>query len=124
MIEGANGQTAARNVQVCLQRLSRSALPFGSRLADRVSTLAVAYADDYDSALSVRAIDGLVTFLEADASVGYPDVTATPAGDLYAEWRGTDGRKLSIEFLDSGDVRYLVFAPNPRHPQRTDRLSA
>ena len=122
MTAGTNEQRA-HGLQMCLQRLARGALPFGARLADRISALAVAFTEDYEGTLSARAIDAFVTFLEGNAAFGYPDLTATPAGDLYAEWRGANGRMLTIEFLDTGDVRYLVFAPNPRHPQRTDRLS-
>lgn len=126
MPSGARGQKGNRKValEACIQRIGLSALPIGSRLADRLSGLATAFAEGYhNGSLSHRAIDALVTFLDADASFGYPDLTATPAGDLYAESRSARGPTLTIEFLDSGGTRYLVFGPNPGHPQRTDRLT-
>ena len=122
----APGQTSndGQAVDTYMKLLDQSSLPFKARLADRLAVLTSAFAEDYDrGTLSPRAIDALVTFLASSASFGYPELTATPAGDLYAEWRGSDGRILTIEFLDSGDVHYLFFGPNPKHPQRTDRLT-
>ena len=107
-----------------MMRLQTSQLPFQARLADRIAQLAVAFADDYDGRqLSIRSVSGLIDFLEAVLPSGHTDVTVTPEGDCYAEWRGAQGRKVAIEFLDSGDARYLLFRPNPRHPQRIDRLN-
>jgi hypothetical protein len=73
--------------------------------------------------MSLRSLDGLIDFLEAGASVGYPNLTATPTEDLYAEWQGPHGQLLAVEFLDSGEAGYQVFRPNPKHPQRVDRLT-
>ena len=106
-----------------LARLRASTLSFKVRLAERVEALQVSFADDYDGRQpSPQSLKGLIDFLESSPPSGYPDLTLTPAGDCYAEWRSSHG-KVAIEFLASGDARYLVFRPNPRHPQRTDRLT-
>jgi hypothetical protein len=106
-----------------LARLRNSELSFKARLAERIDTLVVAFEEDYEGHQpSARSIDGLIDFLAASPPSQYPDLTFTPAGDCYAEWRSLRG-KVAIEFLASGDARYLVFRPNPRHPQRTDRLT-
>jgi hypothetical protein len=106
-----------------LARLRASDLPFNMKLAERIDSLIVAFAEDYNGRQpSSRSINVLIDFLEASPPSRYPDVTLTPAGDCYAEWRSSGG-KVAIEFLASGDARYLVFRPNPRHPQRTDRLT-
>ncbi len=111
------------SLEAVIRRLQSSQLPFNVRLAARIEHLAAAFADDYGGHLSVRSLAGLIDFLEAAPPSGYPDLTMTPAGDCYAEWHGLQGRKVAIEFLDSGDARYLLFHPNPRHPQRVDRLT-
>ena len=112
------------SLEAALRRLQGTQLPFKARLAARIEHLAAAFADDYDGlTLSARSIAGLIDFLEAAPPSGYPDLTMTPAGDCYAEWHGSQGRKVAIEFLESGDARYLLFRPNPRHPQRVDRLT-
>src|ERR1700751_1261720 len=106
-----------------MSRLLATQLPFKNKLMDRIARLVSAFSEDYDSRqLSIRSVAGLIDFLEAAPRSGYPDLTLTPACDCYAEWRGSEGRKVTIEFLDSGEARYLLFRPNPRHPQRIDRL--
>ena len=42
-----------------------------------------------------------------DPFIGYPDLTATPAGGLYAEWPGAHGGRATIEFLASGEPSSL-----------------
>ena len=101
---------------LCLQRLLGSSLLFKARLGDRLTVLSTAFAEDYEGGcLSTGAVDALVRFLEADASIGYPDLTATPAGGLYAEWPGAHGGRATIEFLASGEPRYFQSSlPPPR----------
>ena len=107
-----------------LRRIGASGLSFKARLADRISAVSAAFAEDYDGrGLSVASVDALLAYLETSPAFTYPDLTATPAGDIYAEWRGADARILTIEFLASGEARYLILRPNPRHPQRVDRLT-
>jgi hypothetical protein len=113
-----------RHLHTLIDRLLATDITYKNRLSERIIKLSEAFAEDYEGRiLSVRSLAGLVDFLELSLSSSYPDLTATPAGDVYAEWRGPEGRLLTIEFLDSGDARYLMFRPNPKHPQRVDRLS-
>ena len=102
---------------LCLQRLLASSLPFKAQLGDRLTVPSTAFAEDYKGGcLSPGAIDALVSFLEADATIGYPDLTATPAGGLYAEWPGGHGDRATIEFLASGEPRYFK---SPLSPPRS-----
>ena len=94
-----------------------------ARLRDRIVALQDAYAADYDGkSLSIDSLAAIIDYLETSPAVPYPDLTVTPDGGMYAEWRGADGKKLAIEFMDQGEVRFLVLWPNPRHPHLTDRL--
>jgi hypothetical protein len=121
---------AAPILGVGVKRLEQGRLPFGARLAQRLGVLSAAFAEDYEGGtVSARATNELINFLEAmhlpegKGFFGYPDLTVAPTGDLYAEWRYADDCTIAIEFLDSGDARYLVFGPNPKHPTRTDRMT-
>ena len=117
-------QTNPTDLDALIHRLQTTAIAYKDRLAERIVRLSAAFAEDYDGrTLSTRSLAGMVDFLESSPSSSYPDLTATPAGDAYAEWHGPQGRRLTIEFLDSGDARYLLFRPNPKHPQRIDRLT-
>lgn len=53
----------------------------------------------------------------------YPDITLTPGGDVYARWKGSNRSLLSIQFLPEMRVRFVVFAPNQRHPEELNRAS-
>jgi hypothetical protein len=107
-----------------MQLLVNSQLEFKSRLAQRLAHLAECFADDYDGQdISDRAVLLLIEFLIEGQNFRYPDLTVTPGGNIYAEWRGPGDRSLSIEFTDSGEVHYVIFGPNPKHPQLTDRMS-
>ena len=117
-------ESAKPDLAELMSRLLATQLPFKNRLMDRIAQLVSTFSEDYDGLqLSTRSVAGLIDFLEAAPRSGYPDLTLTPAGDCYAEWRGSEGRKVTIEFLDSGEARYLLFRPNPRHPHRIDRLT-
>jgi hypothetical protein len=98
----------APSLEAALRRLQGTQIPFKAQLAARIEHLSAAFADDYDGHhLSTRSIAGLIDFLEAAPLSGYPDLTLTPAGDCYAEWQEPQGRKVAIEFRDSGNARYL-----------------
>jgi hypothetical protein len=122
--------TSTHSFDASVKRLEQSRLPFGTRLAQRLVVLASAFAEDYENGtISTRAATELINFLEHSNLVegigifGYPDLTVTPVGDLYAEWRYADDCTIAIEFLASGDARYVAFGPNPKHPKRTDRIT-
>ena len=107
-----------------MQLLAGSRLEFKSQLAQRLAHLAECFAVDYDGQeISAGAVLSLIEFLIEGKNYRYPDITVTPVGNVYAEWRGPGDRSLSIEFTDSGEAHFVVFGPNPKHPQLTDRMS-
>ncbi len=74
-------------VGMCQRR--RISLPYRGQLAERIAHLSAAFSEVHDGRiLSPQSLAGLIDFLESNPSSGYPDLTATPAGDAYAEWRG------------------------------------
>lgn len=86
-----------------LQRLRASRLPFNLQLVARIEDLAAAFADDYEGRqISAGSLSGLIDYLEASPLVGKPDLTLTPSGDCYAEWRHPQAGKSVIEFSNSG----------------------
>lgn len=114
------------DLALALERLSASRHPWKDRLCKRIAELCLTFEEDYPGqTLSARSVSAFVEFLDLLPSTPqYPDVTVTPDGDIYAEWRHTKkGQHITIELLDSGEARWLVMGPNPRHPERTDRLT-
>lgn len=62
-------------------------------------------------------------FVESHPMVSYPDVTITPGGEVYAQWRGQGKNLFALQFLTPPDVRFLVFVPNADHPEKITRVS-
>ena len=103
---------------------SSSALQDRDRLADRLEALLDAYKEENEGrALSPDSLRGLENFLEANPTFRRPALTATPAGNLYAQWKSGRDRLLSIHFLPTNDARFVIFKPNPRHTGRVVRIS-
>jgi hypothetical protein len=95
-----------------------------ARLASRLQYLAQSCAEDYEGRrLSLESADALSRYLAGRPSLGWPELTVTPAGKLYAEWQWGDRCRFSVEFSSLQDVRFIVFRPNPKHPRRTDHMS-
>ncbi len=107
-----------------IRRLQTTQIRYRDKLADRLEGLLRAYQDDYDGrSLSAGAIDALVAFLDANPRLKRPRVSATPSVDLYAEWAGPGDTLLGVQFSDTVEVQYAIFAPNTLHQDRMDRAS-
>ena len=84
----------------------------------------LAAVDRYEGrALSADSLHALISFLGANSVFRYPTLTATPGGDLYAQWKQGGERLLSIHFLPTDEARFVIFKPNPRHPGHTEHLA-
>jgi hypothetical protein len=64
-----------------------------------------------------------LTSLKTHGKVKRPFLSLTPDNNIYASWRLEEGRIFSIHFLPEEDVRFVVFKPNERHPDRKIRVS-
>lgn len=53
----------------------------------------------------------------------YPDITLTPHGNVYARWKGTNGSLLSMQLMPEMNVRFVVFTPNRKNPNKVTRIS-
>ena len=47
----------------------------------------------------------------------------TPEGYIYARWKADRQRLLSVQFLPDGNVRLVIFKPNPKHKNVIVRFS-
>ena len=106
------------DIHSVLQRLRASRLPFNLQLVARIEDLAAAFADDYEGRqISTPSLARLIDYVEASPSLGYPDLTLTPTGDCYAEWRDPQAGKIAIEFSGSGGGAVGVRIYNPTGTQ-------
>lgn len=95
------------------------------RLANRLVTL-FNDAKEEDSAcpgISIESLRNFYNFLQLQPDLKYPSISLTPEHNIYASWRDGLDRIFSAHFLAGGDVRFVVFTPNPRHAGRQIRIS-
>ena len=100
-------------------------LAYGVRLASRLSELqkAVEQEDLEGHGISVTSLEHFIKFLEANPALRCPAISVTPDRNIYASWRSGSERLFSVHFLPSGETRFVIFRPNPKHPRQTLRLS-
>jgi hypothetical protein len=107
-----------------IKKTAHTAISYRDDLSARLFTLLRAYKEDYDGRiLAATSIDVMLKFLSSNPQFTFPSVTATPSGDLYAEWSGPDGALVGVRFFPTGDVQFVIFRPNPHHRGRVDRFS-
>ncbi len=82
-----------------------------------------AMEEPYNYTISSDSLRSAERFFSLYPLVRYPDITLTPNGNVYARWRGSDRSVLSIQFMQEMKVRFVVFAPNQKHPDDLNRIS-
>jgi hypothetical protein len=100
--------TESRLQKLLSQLRAAKALGYREQLARRIASL-MPYEDDAaDVALSFNSLQQLVQFLASHPELKCPTVTVTPGGDMYASWHQSRSCVFSIQFLDSGQVKFVV----------------
>jgi len=97
----------------------------GRRLAARLrDLLEIAREEQPEQAPpAAESLETFLGFLARHRGLRYPDVVLTPEGNARATWRRDRNQRLALEFLDDGDLRFVIFAPDPRHPYKTVRAA-
>lgn len=91
-------------------------------LANRLLAL---FNDAKEEGVSI-AIDSFrdfYSFFRLNTNLQCPTISLTPEYNIYASWKPDQNRVFSLHFLSNGDVRYVIFKPNERHPERQIRVS-
>jgi hypothetical protein len=106
-----------------LRRDSR--LPYREHLARRLDFLLRALAEEEESLAedSPESLRQMLLFLEALPEFRCPTITVTPLATFRAQWLESPTRHFAVDFLPDGQIRFVVFAPDPGHPERVERVS-
>ncbi len=72
--------------------------------------------------ISVNSISSFYDFLTMNSDIISPRLSLSPDHNIYATWK-TDKRLFSAHFLQYGDIHFVLFQPNYRHPKRKIRIS-
>lgn len=112
--------------QILIFRIKTSLyIPYRERLASSLITL-IKEAKEEDATspgIAVGSLRSFYNFLRLHTNIKCPIVSLTPEDNIYASWRVGQKRVFSVHFLPSGDVRFVMFKPNDRHPERQIRIS-
>lgn len=100
-------------------------LPYRERLARRLNILLEALEEEEETWTenSPESLRQMLLFLQAVPDFRCPTVTITPSATFRAQWQAGRDRHFAVDFLPDGQVRFVVFAPDPRHPDRVQRVS-
>lgn len=109
---------------ICYVR-ERMKPPFAKRLAKRLEFLVEVSQEEYphQAPITPQSLQDFVRYLQSVPNLVYPDVVLTLNGNIRAQWREAKTRHFAVEFLGEDDVRFVVFAPDPKHPGKTTRVS-
>lgn len=118
-------RTDTTEIEICLCELrSRHAIKNANRIADRTANLLELYKEDYDGrSLSSSSFATFTSFLILHPTSKYPSITATPAGEIYAQWKHNESQRLGIQFLAGNEIKWVIFKQNPLHEERIDQFS-
>lgn len=102
---------------------NKSTLQYREDIAAQLDYLYEEVRDDpEEEAILPDSLIYFINFLQ-NSALSCPDVGLTPLGEIDAEWHEGSNRHFSVDFLPTGEVRYVIFKSNPNDPEKTDRLS-
>ncbi len=101
-----------------------STIRFSERLAKRLDSLADATEEEYpdQEPISPESLKDFLSFLGL-TELDYPNVVLTYSGNIRASWTKSKNEHFAVEFYGSGDVGYVVFAPDSDYPYKVSRTS-
>ena len=100
-------------------------LNFNHRLSDRLNFLfeASKEEDPDDMAIAPDSLKHFIGFIQSVPHLKYPDLVLSPSKNIRALWRTGPNRHFAVEFLTTGDVYFVIFSPDQKHPEKIIRLS-
>jgi len=113
-------------VQELISRIETSLfIPYRQKLANRLVTLFKDAKEEDPTCLGISAgsLRYFYNFLQLHTNLKCPTISLTPEYNIYASWRDDQKRLFSVLFLPNGDVRFVIFKPNDRHPELKIRIS-
>jgi hypothetical protein len=94
------------------------------RIAERLSyLLEVSWEEQPEQAPpSASSIEDFFEFLSSNPELTYPSIVLTANGNIRIQWKRGGNEHFAIEFQGDGNVRFVIFAPDPIHRYKTIRV--
>jgi hypothetical protein len=113
-------------IQQLIFRIRKSVLiSHHVNLANRILSL-FHYAKEEDChspGIAVESLRSFYYFLNKYPELKYPNITLTPDNNIYVSWEDGKNCLFSVHFLSDGNVNFVIFKPNEKHPKQKIRLS-
>ncbi len=100
-------------------------ISFSEKMANRLDFLCEVAQEESpgEEAISSESLRNFIFFLTTSTNLKYPDVVLSPLNNIRAQWRVASNRHFAAEFLPTGDVRFVIFAPDFKNTEKVIRLS-
>jgi len=110
---------------IILQIVMSLSAPYKGSLAKRLFELFydTKEEDPASVGIAIGSLRSFFNFMQAYPYLKCPVITLTPECNIYASWKSSRNKLLSIHFLPGFDVRFVVFAPNSMHANKVIRVS-
>jgi len=105
--------------------LNQINITFSKQLASRIQFLFETSKEECPDEVAIlpESLKNFVSFLQAEPNLKYPDLVLSPSKNIRAQWRTAPNRHFAVEFLPTSDAHFVIFAPDPKHPGKTNRIS-
>ena len=112
-------------LEIILHVRNQLNINFSKQLADRIKFLFDISKEEYPEEVAIlpQSLRNFVGFLQSATNLRYPDVVLSPSKNIRAQWRTGPNRHFAVEFLPTGDAHFVIFTPDPMHPDKTIRMS-
>lgn len=99
--------------------------PFAQDMGQRLEYLDLTSHEDFpdQAPISPNSLRAFIEFVCSIPKLVYPAIVLTYSGNIRAEWTRTQDKHFAVEFLDTNQVRFVVFAPDPQNPFEVSRAS-
>jgi len=104
---------------------NQTIISFRQQLANRLEFLVeIAKEEEPEEAPIIpESLSYFIQFLLSASHLKYPDVMLSPSKNIRVQWQAASNRHFAVEFIENGDVRFVIFSPDPQNPEKITRLS-
>jgi hypothetical protein len=93
-------------------------------IASRIETLiSLSESESGCPKPSPRSLLKLLSFLSKHGSLKRPSISIGPQGRIAIQWRESRTKKFYLEFMDDGQVIFVLLTPDRLNPMRIKRIS-
>jgi hypothetical protein len=111
--------------KIIIQIRKLLSIPYSENLANILDTLNsdVKEEDVGSVGITSGSLRSFYNFIRLNTNLKWPTVSLTPENNIYASWRTEQSQIFSVHFLPNEDVRFVIFKPSDRDPERKLRFS-